>query len=85
MKSYSVDLTESYSFIQGGKLDCLLMDYPFDNDDAKPWKRPALIVAPGGGYGMTSKREGEPIASAFFAKGFQTFVLWYLVAGDVWP
>lgn len=81
MKAYTVDLKEKYSFLQGGKLDCWLADYPMD-DENKGWKRPALIVVPGGGYGMTSKREGEPIASAFFAKGFQVFILWYMVQPD---
>ena len=81
MKAYTIDLKEKYSFLQGGKLDCLLADYPMDGEN-KAWQRPALIVVPGGGYGMTSKREGEPIASAFFAKGFQVFILWYLCQPD---
>ncbi len=58
----------------------MAMDFPWDIQ--KDWKRPALIVVPGGGYGMVSKREGEPVASAFFAKGFQAFVLTYLTAGS---
>ena len=82
MKAYTVDLTKEYNFLQGGKLDCLLMDYPWDGEVNPNWKRPAVIVVPGGGYGMVSKREAEPIASAFFARGFQTFVLWYLTSLD---
>lgn len=82
MKTYTVDLTKEYGFLQGGKLDCLLGDYPWDDDNAGAWKRPAVIVVPGGGYGMVSKREAEPIASAFWARGFQAFVLTYLVADD---
>ena len=62
-------------------MDCLLGDYPCD-DEGEGWQRPAVLVCPGGGYGMTSKREGEPIASAFFGKGFQVFILWYLVAPE---
>ena len=81
MKAYTIDLKEKYGFLQGGKLDCWLGDCPMDTV-SKSWKRPALIVVPGGGYGMTSKREGEPIASAFFAKGFQVFILWYLCKPD---
>jgi mutator protein MutT len=41
--------------------------------------RPALVVIPGGGYQALSDREGEPIAMAFAAQGFQTFVLHYSV------
>ena len=81
MKAYTVELTKEYSFLQGGKLQCILGDCPWDTD-ASTWTRPAVIVVPGGGYGMTSKREGEPIAQAFLAKGFQTFILWYSVAPD---
>ncbi|MBE7085151.1 MAG: alpha/beta hydrolase [Clostridiales bacterium] len=77
MKNFTVDLKEEYG-IHGGKLDCLTMDMPFDVD-TPDWKRPALIVIPGGGYGMTSKREAEPVALAFLARGFQVFILWYTI------
>lgn len=40
-------------------------------------RRPAMIVFPGGGYGYTSDREGEPIASAYYAAGYNCFVLRY--------
>ena len=80
MKAYSVNLKDNYSFLQGGVLQCILMDMPFDIET--DWKRPAVIVVPGGGYGMVSKREGEPVAAQFLAKGFQTFVLTYLCAPD---
>ncbi len=80
MKTYTVDLCKEYSFLQGGELACLLADYPMDGEKGASWKRPALVVVPGGGYGGCSKREGEPIASAFFAKGFQVFILTYLCA-----
>ncbi|MBR2622953.1 MAG: alpha/beta hydrolase [Clostridia bacterium] len=85
MRAYTIDLTKEYSFLQAGKLQCILGDCPWDTG-TENWRRPALIVVPGGGYGMVSKREGEPIAHAFLAKGFQTFILWYSVAPDaVYP
>ena len=77
MKAYTVDLTKEYSFLNSGKLDCMLSDYPWDEGDATKWKRPAVIVVPGGAYAFVSKREGSPVASEFFARGFQAFVLWY--------
>ncbi|MDR1537697.1 MAG: alpha/beta hydrolase [Clostridiales bacterium] len=40
-------------------------------------KRPAVIVFPGGGYSFCSDREAEPIAIAYLAEGFNTFVLRY--------
>ena len=41
--------------------------------------RPAMIVFPGGGYWFTSDREAEPIASAYFAEGYNCFILRYTV------
>ena len=48
-------------------------------------KRPAVIVCPGGGYSNTSPREAEPIALAYGAAGFHTFVLDYSVAPAGFP
>ena len=78
-----VDLKAEYSFLQSGQLLCIAADYIFDGEVDSNWKRPALIVVPGGGYGMVSKREGEPVAHAFLAKGFQVFILTYLTGEDV--
>lgn len=39
--------------------------------------RPAMVVFPGGGYEFTSDREAEPIASAYYAEGYNCFVLRY--------
>lgn len=40
-------------------------------------RRPAMVIFPGGGYGFTSDREAEPIASAYFAAGYNTFTVRY--------
>ena len=48
-------------------------------------KRPAVIVCPGGGYGMVSDREGEPVAMKFLANGYSAFVLTYSVAPARYP
>ena len=42
-------------------------------------KRRAMLVIPGGGYGMVSEREAEPIARKFYAEGYNTFTLTYSV------
>lgn len=49
--------------------------------------RDAMLVIPGGGYGMIcADREGEPIALAFLAQGMNAFVLGYRVGeGDRYP
>lgn len=85
MKHCLIDLKETYG-LQGGKLECICMDYPWDTQNVA-WRRPAVVVVPGGGYAMTSRREAEPIANAFLARGYQTFILWYLCApqGAAYP
>lgn len=47
--------------------------------------RPTMIVCPGGGYGMTSDREAEPIAMPFYVKGYQVAVIRYSVAPEHFP
>lgn len=47
--------------------------------------RPAVIICPGGGYGFVSQREDQPIAMAYSAAGFQSFVLHYHVEPEVFP
>ncbi|HEY8499942.1 MAG TPA: alpha/beta hydrolase [Clostridia bacterium] len=42
-------------------------------------KKPAVLIFPGGAYMHVSDREAEPIALAYAAEGFQTFVLYYSV------
>ena len=49
-------------------------------DPIRDFTRRAILVIPGGGYGaVCSDREGEPIAMAFMAEGFNAFVLHYTV------
>lgn len=50
-------------------------------DKTSNYTRNAILVIPGGGYGyVCSDREGEPIALAFIAQGYNAFVLHYSVA-----
>lgn len=59
------------------------------SDEVAPYKRKAILVIPGGGYGrICSDREGEPVALAFLAQGFNAFVLHYSVKrvnGNTYP
>ncbi len=71
-------LNEHYN-LQGGEVEALIGDMPFDYEK-EGWKRPAMVVVPGGGYSMTSKREAEPVAFRCLAMGFQVFILNYLCA-----
>lgn len=47
--------------------------------------RASILICPGGGYGSVSKREAEPVALAFVAKGFNAFVLDYSTADRTDP
>lgn len=59
--------------------DVTLTTYILDSsfDHKKDYKRPAVLVFPGGGYGMCSNREAEPIAMHFLAMGYNAFILRY--------
>lgn len=52
-------------------------------------KRPAVIVLPGGGYGICSDREADPVALEFARVGYQAFILRYTVRTEqkekIWP
>jgi len=48
-------------------------------------KRPCMVVCPGGGYGMCSQREAEPIALKFLEDGYNVFVVYYSVAPHRFP
>ena len=48
-------------------------DMPFN------YKRKAILICPGGAYAFCSNREGEPIATAVLAAGYNAFVLDYSV------
>lgn len=52
------------------------------------YKRPAIVICPGGGYEIVSEREAEPVAKQYFAAGYNTFILRYSVkekAKDFYP
>ena len=71
---------KNYYNVVGGKLTPYTIDCPIS--DSKNWRRPAVIIVPGGAYEHVSKREGAPVASHFLAHGFQAFVLEYLTATE---
>lgn len=44
--------------------------------------RSGVVVLPGGGYLMHGNSEGEPVALAFMAKGFNAYLLKYSIGAD---
>lgn len=74
MKSVHYTVPES----QEATLDGYILDCELSLGQEK--LRPAVLVIPGGGYLYCSPREGEPVALAYAARGFHTFVLKYSCA-----
>lgn len=66
-----------------GKLTCY--SPMISHEISRNRKRPAVLVLPGGGYFMTSEREGEPVALRFLARGYAAFVLEYSCAPHTFP
>lgn len=67
--------------LKGGKLITYAIDPPTDSKSPS-WKRPAVIIVPGGAYRFCSKREQEIVALEFLSRGFNAFVLQYLCVSD---
>ncbi len=89
MKVVDIDLGIDYSAL---KLSTPLADISFRGfilqnyeEYNKDRLRPAVIILPGGGYGMTSEREATPIAMEYLASGVTAFVLRYSCAPSVYP
>lgn len=88
MKCFEIELKDIYRNLgEGGKNPRLVCYLPYnlkemnrEND-----KRPCMLVCPGGGYGMCSEREAEPIALRFLSLGFNVFVLYYSVSPNRYP
>ena len=55
--------------------------HPYSEEMPHRKERPCVVVCPGGAYKFCSDREADPIAEAYFAKGFQVFVLCYSTTG----
>ncbi len=70
MKTNTYNLTN-----ENVTLTTYILDTSFD--DIKDYKRPGILICPGGGYGMCSNREAEPIAMHFLAMGYNAYILRY--------
>ena len=76
MRIFQIDLTEQYPFLPVAELTVYTPHLTGDYRLAAG-HRPTVLVIPGGGYGMCSPREAEPIALEFLNAGFSTAVLIY--------
>ncbi len=85
MKAFTLNLKDFFELDTPSNptLSCYLLDPNKETDPNR--KHPSVLVIPGGGYGMVSQREGEPIALHYATLGFNTFVLDYSVAPVRYP
>ena len=84
MEIKTIELSKLYNIDGNATLKCFLHQ---NYGEMEPYNKnlPALIVVPGGGYGMVSDREGDPVAVDFFNRHYNTFVLTYDVAPYRYP
>ena len=69
-------ITNTYNLTnENVTLTTYVLDSSFDHKSG--YKRPAVLVFPGGGYNMCSMREAEPIAMHFLSMGYNAFILRY--------
>lgn len=84
----TLELKDHFDFIgknsENPALD-IYLPYNMTEMNRQNQKRPCLLICPGGGYGMCSQRESEPIALHFLPEGFNVFVLTYSVAPNRFP
>lgn len=88
MRCERIKLKECFDFLGQNGADPILDVYlPFNMTEMRRehQKRPCMIVCPGGGYGMCSQREAEPIALHFLPEGYNVFVLYYSVSPHRFP
>lgn len=86
MRAFKVDLYEYFGIVRKNGQSGNLNAYMHGLSKYYPTRtRPAIIVIAGGGYSGICEREGEPIALAYFAKGYNVFTLEYSCAPNSYP
>jgi len=88
MTHITVHLNAQFPFLGENGCDPLLTTYlPYNMTEMQrqDQKRPAILLCPGGGYGMVSQREAEVIALHFLPQGYNVFVLTYSVKPNRFP
>ena len=88
MKIIDINLKDKYTFLgeeeRNPTLACYL-PYNLVEMGRADELRPTILICPGGGYGMCSEREAEPIALKFLNWGFNAIVLRYSCAPHRFP
>jgi len=75
MKTFTINLTNEKAVLTG-------FIHAQSRELPNVGARPAVLVFPGGGYMICSDREADPVAIAYLAEGYNSFVLRYSVGLD---
>lgn len=72
---------KTISFTPNPQSEAKVTGYLHDESPTMPERnqRPCVLIFPGGGYDHLSPRESDPPALAFFARGYQVFLLFYSI------
>ena len=86
MEIKRLNLNEYYPFLGEGDANPYVNAYlQPDVMRRKGFKRPCLIICPGGGYSICADIEAEPIALNFLPEGFNIFILYYTCQTKKYP
>lgn len=88
MRTETIHLKDRFPFLgENGRDPTLTLYLPQNMTEMGrlDWKRPSILICPGGGYAGVSQREGEPIGLHFLPEGYNVFVLTYSVAPHRFP
>lgn len=88
MRHEVIHLKDRFAFMgEDGKDPTLTVYLPYNMSEMnrQDQRRPGVLLCPGGGYGMVSQREAEPIALHLLPEGYNVFVLTYSVSPNRFP
>ena len=88
MRHEVIHLKDRFAFMgEDGKDPTLTVYLPYNMSEMnrQDQKRPGVLLCPGGGYGMVTQREAEPIALNLLPEGYNVFVLTYSVSPNRFP
>ena len=88
MRCFQVHIKDHFPVLGENGCDAYLDAYlPYNMTEMRRenQRRPSILLCPGGGYGMCSQREAEPIALRYLHAGYNVFILWYSVAPHRFP
>jgi acetyl esterase/lipase len=87
MITATIRLKEVFKGLTDSSFDPILSAYVVEGSEQihPNYKRPSVLICPGGAYELTSDREAEPVALRFAAAGYNAFVLRYSVKVEKYP